>query len=197
MTSLSNQQKLFCQEYLKLGMNGTQAYLNVYKSVKKEATARTNASRLLTNANIQEYIKELQEKVEEKAIVSIEDIVKELYKIGFSNVKDLYDESGKLKEISTIDTNVASAISSIKVQQRAGAMNLSLKKESKDKDLDVDIQHLDEWVKEIKFCDKLKALELLGKYLGMFKDEAPIINNNIVNPYANLSEEELRKLVGD
>lgn len=197
MTSLSNQQKLFCQEYLKLGMNGTQAYLNAYKSVKKEATARTNASRLLTNANIQEYIKELQEKVEEKAIVSIEDIVKELYKIGFSNVKDLYDESGKLKEISTIDTNVASAISSIKVQQRAGAMNLSLKKESKDKDLDVDIQHLDEWVKEIKFCDKLKALELLGKYLGMFKDEAPIINNNIVNPYANLSEEELRKLVGD
>lgn len=197
MTSLSNQQKLFCQKYLELGMNGTQAYLNVYKSVKKEATARTNASRLLTNANIQEYIRELQEKVEQKAIVSIEDIVKELYKIGFSNVKDLYDESGKLKEISTIDTNVASAISSIKVQQRAGAMNLSLKKESKDKDLDVDIQHLDEWVKEIKFCDKLKALELLGKYLGMFKDEAPIINNNIVNPYANLSEEELRKLVGD
>ncbi len=43
----------------------------------------------------------------------------------------------------------------------------------------------------------MKALELLGKYLGMFKDEAPTINNNIVNPYANLSEEELRKLVGD
>lgn len=174
--NLSNNQKLFCQEYLKLGMNGTQAYLNVYKSVKKEATARTNASRLLTNANIQEYVKELQEKVEEKAIVSIEDIVKELYKIGFSNVKDLYDESGKLKEISNIDTNVASVISSIKVQQRAGAMNLSLKKESKDTDLDVDIQHLDEWVKEIKFCDKLKALELLGKYLGMFKETVEIKN---------------------
>ena len=49
----------------------------------------------------------------------------------------------------------------------------------------------------VETYDKMKALELLGKYLGMFKDEAPTINNNIVNPYANLSEEELRKLVGD
>lgn len=72
MTSLSNNQKLFCQEYLKLGMNGTQAYLNVYKTCKKEETARTNASRLLTNANIKNYISELQDKVEEKAIVKIE-----------------------------------------------------------------------------------------------------------------------------
>ena len=49
----------------------------------------------------------------------------------------------------------------------------------------------------IETYDKIKALELLGKYLGMFKDEAPTINNNIINPYSNLSEDELRKLAGD
>ena len=49
----------------------------------------------------------------------------------------------------------------------------------------------------VETYDKMKALELLGKYLGMFKDEAPNITNNIINPYANLSEEELRKLAGD
>ena len=75
MTSLSNNQKLFCQEYLKLGMNGTQAYLNVYKTCKKEETAMASASRLLRNVKVKEYIEELQSKVEEKAIVSIEDIV--------------------------------------------------------------------------------------------------------------------------
>ena len=48
----------------------------------------------------------------------------------------------------------------------------------------------------VESYDKMKALELLGKYLGMFKDDTPVINN-IVNPYANLTEEELRKLAGD
>ena len=186
MTSLSNQQKLFCQEYLKLGMNGTQAYLNVYKSVKKEATARTNASRLLTNANIQEYIKELQEKVEEKAVVTIEDIVKELTAIAFAdrtkiskmNKKKMKLESGteidyedvEFELTENLDEETKKVISGYK----KGKFGLS-----------------------VETYDKLKALELLGKYLGMFKDEAPTINNNIVNPYANLSEEELRKLVGD
>lgn len=84
-TSLTNTQKLFCQEYLKLGMNGTQAYLKVYKSCKKEETARTNASRLLTNANIKKYIEELQTKVEEKAIVNINMIVEELAAIAFAD----------------------------------------------------------------------------------------------------------------
>lgn len=190
MTSLSNQQKLFCQEYLKLGMNGTQAYLNVYKSVKKEATARTNASRLLTNANIQEYIKELQEKVEEKAIVTIEDIVKELTAIAFTdrtkisqNVRNKLvevNENGNKREYledvviftqtSELDETTRKVIAGYKKTQSGFA---------------------------VETYDKMKALELLGKYLGMFKDEAPNITNNIINPYANLSEEELRKLAGD
>ena len=41
----------------------------------------------------------------------------------------------------------------------------------------------------VESCDKMKALELLGKYLGMFKDDGTTINNNIINPYTNLSEE--------
>lgn len=191
MTSLSNQQKLFCQEYLKLGMNGTQAYLNIYKSCKKESTAMANASRLLRNAKVQEYIKELQEKVEEKAVVTIEDIVKELTAIAFTdrtkisqNVRNRImlqdDKDGTKKEYfednviftqtSELDETTRKVIAGYKKTQSGFA---------------------------VETYDKMKALELLGKYLGMFKDEAPTINNNIVNPYANLSEEELRKLVGD
>lgn len=190
MTSLSNNQKLFCQEYLKLGMNGTQAYLKVYKSCKKEETARANASRLLTNANIQEYISELQKKVEEKAVVSIEMIVDELTAIAFTdrtkisaNVRNtilLQEEDGTKKEYfennvifretSELDERTRKVIAGYKKTQSGFA---------------------------VETYDKMKALELLGKYLGMFKDDTPTINNNIINPYANLSEEELRKLAGD
>ena len=188
VNKLNNKQKSFCQEYLKLGMNATQAYINVYKC-KSDKVAGVNSSRLLGNANIQEYIKELQDKVEEKAIVKIEDIVKELYAIAFvdrtkisKNVRNKLmeskDDSGTKREYfednvifaetSELDDETRKVIAGYKKTQSGFA---------------------------IETYDKLKALELLGKYLGMFKDDAPVINN-IVNPYANLSEEELRKLAG-
>lgn len=166
-------------------MNGTQAYLNVYKTCKKEETAMASASRLLRNVKVKEYIEELQSKVEEKAIVSIEDIVKELTAIAFTDRTKISKMVTKEKQLEkttlvykavdfpdtdTLDNETKKVIAGYKQTQSGLA---------------------------VETYDKMKALELLGKYLGMFKDEAPTINNNIVNPYANLSEEELRKLVGD
>ena len=38
---------------------------------------------------------------------------------------------------------------------------------------------------------------MLGKYIGLFNDKQDItINNNIDNPYKELSIEELKKLAG-
>lgn len=54
-------QRAFADEYILNGGNGTQAYLKVYKNVKNEETARANASRLLTNANVANYIREKTE----------------------------------------------------------------------------------------------------------------------------------------
>lgn len=188
MTSLSNNQKLFCQEYLKLGMNGTQAYLNVYKTCKKEETAMASASRLLRNVKVKEYIEELQSKVEEKAVVTIEDIVNELSVIAF----------GDRTEIAKVETEPVVDEKTGKVKYHRTHLDITDTEK-----LSVNAKKIVSGYKlttagiSVETCDKMKALELLGKYLGMFKDEAPTINNNIVNPYANLSEEELRKLVGD
>ena len=187
MTSLSNNQKLFCQQYLKLGMNGTQAYLNVYKSCKKESTAMASASRLLRNVKVQEYIKELQDKVEEKAIVSIEDIVKELSVIAFGDRTEL----AKIENENIVDPKsrkVVGVRTHINITDTDRLSDESKKLISGYKMTQSGIS--------VESYDKMKALELLGKYLGMFKDDTPVINN-IVNPYANLTEEELRKLAGD
>ena len=72
MPILSNQQRKFCEEYVNNGNNGTQAYLKAYKTCKKENTAKVNASRLLTKANVIEYIEELQEELKKKAIMTAE-----------------------------------------------------------------------------------------------------------------------------
>lgn len=69
MRRLNNNQKAFCREYVKNGNNGTKAYMKAYKNCTKE-TARRNASVLLTNTDILEYIKELQDKLEDKSIMS-------------------------------------------------------------------------------------------------------------------------------
>ena len=69
MKDLNNNQKIFCREYVKNGSNGTQAYMKAYTGCTEE-TARINASKLLTNTNIQDYIKELQDKSEAKDIMT-------------------------------------------------------------------------------------------------------------------------------
>lgn len=68
MRRLNNNQKAFCREYVKNGNNGTKAYMKAYKT--NEATARRNASRTLTNADVLKYIEELQNKLEDKSIMS-------------------------------------------------------------------------------------------------------------------------------
>lgn len=177
---MTNNQMRFCQEYIKLGMNGTQAYLKVYKTCKKEDTARTNASRLLTNASIQEYIKKLQEKSEERAVVTIKDIVNELSIIAFGDrtelaqveSKDIVDDEtkkviGKETHLNVTDTdklsdNAKKIISGYK-KTRSGI--------------------------SVETCDKVKALELLGKYLGMFTETVKIENPEATKILSSISRQ--------
>ena len=51
---------------------------------------------------------------------------------------------------------------------------------------------------KIKAADKTKALELLGRHLGMFTDKLQIEGDiKTINPYANLTEADLLKLAKD
>lgn len=63
---MTNKHKAFADEYLSNGMIGSRAYMSVYKSVKKEETARVNASRLLTNIKIKSYIAAEQGKISDE-----------------------------------------------------------------------------------------------------------------------------------
>lgn len=162
---LTKNQQLFCHEYLKMGMNGTKAYMKVYKSCKKEETARTNASRLLTKANIKNYISELQNKVEEKAVVSIGNIVDELAAIAF------IDRTG----ISSIDNNDVKMTNTDKLTKNQKKVIASYK-ETK-------------YGVAVETYDKLKALELLGKYLGMFKETVKIENPEATKILSSISKQ--------
>lgn len=99
MPVLSNQQRKFCEEYVNNGNNGTQAYLKAYKTCKKEETAMVNASRLLRNAKVNEYVTELREELKKKAIMTAEERMRWLTKVVNGDIKHTsYDGNGNSYE---------------------------------------------------------------------------------------------------
>jgi len=97
---MNNQQKVFCREYVKNGQNGTKAYMIAYPDGSEES-ARRQASRLLTNVDIQKYIQQLQSKTEDKAIMSIQDRMKWL--TDLVNSKKEKSISNKLKALEILN----------------------------------------------------------------------------------------------
>lgn len=76
---LNEKQKLFCLEYLK-SFNATDAYRKVYWVSDK--TAKSNWYRLLTNADIQEYLWSKVEKKTEKLDVWVDYVLSGLREIA-------------------------------------------------------------------------------------------------------------------
>lgn len=77
---MTENQKIFCMEYLK-DRNGSRAYKVAYPKVTKDETARVNASRLLTNANVKDYINEQIEKMKKPTVANAQEIREKLTSI--------------------------------------------------------------------------------------------------------------------
>ena len=74
---LTEKQKIFADEYL-IDLNATRAYKVAYPNVKNDATARANASRLLTNANIKKYIADRMEEIHSERTADAQEVIEYL-----------------------------------------------------------------------------------------------------------------------
>ena len=90
---MTEKQKKFCNEYIK-DFNATRAYKVAYPSCKKDETAAALGSRMIRNDKVKEYISKLQEELKEQGQITQQMIMQELAKIGFSDVRRLYNENG-------------------------------------------------------------------------------------------------------
>lgn len=166
---MTDAQKKFCDEYL-IDLNATKAYKVAYPNCKKDDTARANSSRLLTKANIKEYIAERMEERAKRTEVTQDRVIKEFAKIAFLNPKNLFDDDGCLKDISEIDDITAGAIAGIEVFEEYQGYG-------------EDREYIGR-TKKIKIADKVKALENLGRHLGIFKDKL-----EVTRPTEEITEE--------
>lgn len=85
---ITNQRhQVFADEWL-IDMNGTRAYKVAYPNVKKDTTAKANASRLLTDANVKEYIDEQLEKMKSERVADAQEVLEYLTSTMRGDVKN-------------------------------------------------------------------------------------------------------------
>lgn len=179
--ALTPKQKIFADEYL-IDLNATRAYKVAYPNVKKDEAARVNGSRLLTNANVADYVQKRMDERSQRTEITQNMVLQELAKLGFFDIRKLFDDDGKPLDISMIDDDTAACIAGMDVLDAYDGSG-------EDKEFIG-------YIKKYKLSDKLKALELLGRHLGMFRDKVELSGEvKTENPYAGLTTEELRKLI--
>ena len=172
---MTEKQKIFADEYL-IDLNATRAYRVAYPSVKKDEAAAVNGSKLLRNTKVQEYISERMQERQQRTEVTQDMVVKELAAIAFARATD-YVEIRSNGVCSTVVIKPTTNLSDRQIRAIAG------------------IKEGANGI-EIKLNDKEKALELLGRHLGMWNDKIKVdgeVTTN--NPFEGLTTEELKKLV--
>jgi phage terminase small subunit len=94
-------------------------------------------------------------------------VVQELAKVAFIKMTDVVDQNGKIKDTASEDD--LSCIESIKYKHSDTDSGYSVER-------------------EVKIASKLKALELLGKHLGMWNDKLDV---NVTLPIVISGEDSL------
>ena len=113
---------------------------------------------MLANVSIQQAISEKMAERSKRTGVNQDRVVQELAKIAFLKMTDVVDHNGKIRDNASED-------------------DLSCIESIRDKHSDTDTGSSTE--REVKTASKLKALELLGKHLGMWNDKLDV---NITQP---------------
>ncbi len=149
---LSDKEECFCTIYAKC-FDAPKAYSKAYECDIN--TAKTNAITLLENEHIRERIKQIKTARFEKEMIDADDVIGMYIKIAFADVSD-FIEFGKK---TTVDENGNETITNeINLKNECGedfdAVAISSISNSKTG-----------W--KVNFYDKMKALEWLGKHLGL------------------------------
>ncbi|WP_294592394.1 terminase small subunit [uncultured Streptococcus sp.] len=101
---MTEKQKIFADEYI-ICLNATRAYKKAYPNVKKDEVARSNGSRLLTNANVKAYIDEQLEKLQSERVADQQEVMEYLTAVMRGKKTEpllVLDGEGKQKVVDAI-----------------------------------------------------------------------------------------------
>ncbi len=137
---LTDKQERFAREYVICLHAGDAAKAAGYAP----ANAGEQGYQQLQKPLVQRRVAELASAREKRTDITADKVLTEIYKIATADIRAAFNADGKLLPIHQIPDGVAMALSRIEVSELG--------------------------VAKIRVYDKLKALELLGKHLSLFRE---------------------------
>lgn len=166
MARLTAKQKRFIEEYL-IDLNATQAAIRAgYSPHTAKEIGCENLSKPHIRARVE---KELAERSKRTGI-NQDRVIRELARIALVNPVDVINmDEATIKEMASADDTAA--ILSVKVKKIPSEEGTITER-------------------EIRMADKIKALELLGKHLGMFNEKLNINAEMAVKIVDDINDED-------
>ncbi len=147
-------QRRFVEEYL-IDLNGTRAYRVAYPSASY-AAARTNAGRLLALPAVAREVRAGRAAQRRRTRVTADRVLRELAAVAFSDIGELFDHNGRpvpVHQLELVTRRAVAAVSIGRVGGPAGVVSETF---------------------HVRFWDKLRALELLARHLGVDRPPPPL-----------------------
>lgn len=159
LDELEEKQQLFVHEYIK-DLNGTKAAIRAHYA---EDSAHVQASRMLSYAKVQNAIAELKAQRNKQLNVDAGYVLQRLLDVDQLDVADILDNSGAIKPVNEWPKEWRQNISSFEVASDGQGTS----------------------VVKLKFPDKVKNLELIGRHI----DVAAWTTNQTIDLNATLKAE--------
>lgn len=145
--ALNAKQKLFVREYI-IDLNGKQAAIRAGYS---KNTAAAQASRLLTNANVQKAVDDAKAERLKRLNINADYVLQRMVEVDQMDYADILDEHGFFKPVEDWPLIWRQFIGGMDIQEHFDYV-------------DGEKIH-DGYIKKIKMPDRLKNLELMGKHV--------------------------------
>lgn len=168
MAKLTAKQQRFVDEYL-IDLNATQAAIRAGYSPQ---TAQEQGSQNLSKLMVSEAIDKALAARSRRTGITQDRVLRELAKVAFVNANDVIDPDSATVRANATEEDLA-CIQAVKVKTSESEMGYSSER-------------------EIKLYDKMRALEMLGKHLGLFdkrgQDSSNGEKNNLLEAIAATEE---------
>ena len=154
---MTPKQEMFCREFL-IDLNGTQASIRAGYSAK---TANRIATENLSKPDIKRRIEELKQQRQEVIGVDAYYVLQRLIDIDQMDARDILNDDGSVKPIYDWPDVWRQSISGVDLMEISNSENVAAT------------------LKKIKWPDKIKNLELLGRHVSVaaFKDRLELSGN--------------------
>ncbi|TAI79743.1 terminase small subunit [Klebsiella pneumoniae] len=164
--ALTDKQEIVCREYL-IDLNATQAAIRAGYSVK---TANRTASENLSKPDIQSRIAELKAQRNELVGINATYVLTRLVEIDQMDVLDILTSTGELKPVTQWPKVWRMTLSGLDVIEMAAEGNTTA------------------LLKKIKWPDKVKNLELIGKHIDVQAFREQVKTEHVVESISELMD---------